>query len=748
VRRAGRSLHLHGREGDAFRVRTTQLRGRGRPSSRAALVAVVGCAVAFATGIGSAPHAGLGAVVYDLLLFNAVPAAAAVSCLRTARRVPEDRIAWRGAAVAFLLSVAGNVLFALTAAALPEPPFPSIADIPWLASYPALYVVAVALVVGRVRHLRPSTWLDGLIGALGITSVAATLFIAPAVQSHDLGALATVANYAYPVADVLLLALLGAVLGVLGLRADKVIVLLCVVLGSKLLGDVLLAAAQAGDGYVIGGPLDLTWMANAVVACVAARAARPSPAAGRAPTPTSRRGWRVVVIPLACNAAALSVLAAEWGEGTLSVGGGCALGCLVASMARTAVTFRETRALDEVSRQASTDELTGLPNRRALLALAEWQLARSGPTALLLLDLDGFKAVNDGLGHAAGDELLRRLGHLLRPALRPCDVLARLGGDEFAVLLPGADAAAAAECAQRLHALVRQPVVLRGSTVRVGASIGVATAPGSARTTTDLLQQADAAMYAAKADRGGVGVHAPEPDGPAPGLLSSDRAGGIRDLPVRFRLLTADDGRPALVETVATASPDGTPDHLHEVLRAVTGWWAGAPVPVRVRLGAGDLTDPRLADRVGAALLRHALPPESLEVCLESGLLQVSTHAVDVLHALRERGIRTAVDGVGFGALTLHARHDLPADRIQLDRTLVAAVATDRRAALVAEHTVSLARALGHTVVAEATSDPAAVILAELGCEVLEDPAPGTAVPAAELATGLRTGTALASAPA
>jgi diguanylate cyclase len=135
-------------------------------------------------------------------------------------------------------------------------------------------------------------------------------------------------------------------------------------------------------------------------------------------------------------------------------------------------------------------------------------------------------------------------------------------------------------------------------------------------------------------------------------------------------------------------------------------------------------------------------------VCLEILVLHASTHAVEVLHALRDRGIRTAVDGVGFGALTLHARHDLPADRIQLDRTLVAAVATDRRAALVAAHTVSLARALGHTVVAEATSDPAAAVLAELGCEVLEDPAPGTAVPAAELATGLRAGTALASTPA
>ena len=133
------------------------------------------------------------------------------------------------------------------------------------------------------------------------------------------------------------------------------------------------------------------------------------------------------------------------------------------------------------------------------------QLVRDGRrAALILLDLDGFKAVNDGLGHRAGDDLLRRLGERLRPALRPGDLLFRLGGDEFAVLLPDATAEAADECARRMHQLVCRPVELDGVSVQVGASLGVAAAPDQATTIDDLLHRADCAMYAAKSTQGGV----------------------------------------------------------------------------------------------------------------------------------------------------------------------------------------------------------------------------------------------------
>ena len=321
------------------------------------------------------------------------------------------------------------------------------------------------------------------------------------MTAQHLDPLGTAANLAYPVADVLILALLGAVPGVLGARIDGTVAAVFMILTSKLIGDLLVAAAQAGDGYQPGGPLDLTWMVNAVLtagAAAAARPRRPGRVIGEAV------GWRALALPLGCTVAALAVLGVEWGDGRLGLGEVCALACVLASLARTILMFSELRSLHEVRRQAVTDHLTGLPNRRALAAEMD-QLVRDGRRAvLILLDLDGFKAVNDGLGHRAGDELLCRLGERLRPALRPGDLLFRLGGDEFAILLPDAPAAAADECARRIHQLVCRPVELDGVPVRVGASLGVAATPDQATTIEDLLHRADRAMYAAKLARGGV----------------------------------------------------------------------------------------------------------------------------------------------------------------------------------------------------------------------------------------------------
>jgi hypothetical protein len=217
----------------------------GQSRTLVGLTAVI--ALGFAVGVPLVPHSPVELVVFDVVLFNAAPLLAAVLCLRAARRVPEERMVWWGAAAACVLNVAGALVYALAIAPLAEEPFPSLADVFWLAAYPAFVVITLALLRSRVARPQASTWLDGLVGALGVTAVAATVFITPAVTSPRLDALATAANLAYPVADVLLLALLGAVLAVLGARIDGVVAVLCVVLTSKLVGDVLLAAAQAGD---------------------------------------------------------------------------------------------------------------------------------------------------------------------------------------------------------------------------------------------------------------------------------------------------------------------------------------------------------------------------------------------------------------------------------------------------------------------------------------------------------------------
>jgi diguanylate cyclase len=696
-----------------------------RPRSRTLVLLTTVIALGFAVGVPLVPHSSGEALVFDVALFNAAPLLAAVLCLRAARRVPEERLVWWGAAAACVLNVAGALVYALAVAPLPEEPFPSVADVFWLAAYPAFFVVTLALLRSRVPRPQASTWLDGLVGALGVTAVAATVFITPAVTAPHLDALATAANLAYPVADVLLLALLGAVPAVLGARVDGVVAVLCVVLTSKLVGDVLLAAAQAGDGYEPGGPLDLTWMANAVLTAAAAAAARPrryGPVAGEAV------GWRALAVPLGCTLAALTVLGLEWGDGRLGVGEVCALACVLVSLARTTLTFHELRSLHEVRRQAATDHLTGLPNRRALAAEMESLARDARRAALILLDLDGFKAVNDGLGHHAGDDLLRRLGDRLRPALRPGDLLFRLGGDEFAVLLPDATAEAADECARRLHDLVCRPVDLDGVPVQVGASLGIAAAPDQATTIDDLLRCADRAMYTAKSARGGVRWFSAADEGdasPAGGRGKPRRSGRT----LVFRPQLTGDGQVVAAAALLQRGRGGRwtaadLTALDGALEAVSSWWAASPVPVELVVSAADLSLPRLPDRVAAALLSAGLPAGAVLLRLDRATLSAAPDEVPtLLAALRSRGIPTVVEAYGSGAVALARFRDLPADRIALDPAVAADVVSDSRASLVVGHTVALARALGSTVHADSVDVHTDAALTRLGCQVLHTPA-------------------------
>ena len=672
-----------------------------RPPALVLVTAVI--ALGFAMGIPLVPHSAAEMVAFDVVLLNAAPLVASVACLRAARRVPGERLVWWGAAVASVLNVVGNLVYALAVAPMPQESFPSVADAFWLASYPALFVVTLALLRSRVSRPRASTWLDGLVGALGVTAVAAAVFITPAVTAQHPDSLATAANLAYPVADVLLLALLGAVPAVLGTRFDGTVAALCAVLTSKLVGDVLVAAAQAGEGYEPGGPLDLTWMVNAVLTAGAAAAARPRRPARIADEPV---GWRALAVPLGCTVAALAVLGVEWGDGRVGLGEVCALACLVASLARTVLMFSELRSLHEVRQQAVTDHLTGLPNRRALAAEMDRLVRDERRAALILLDLDGFKAVNDGLGHRAGDELLRRLGERLRPALRPGDLLFRLGGDEFAVLLPDATADAADDCARRVHHLVCRPVELDGVSVQVGASLGVAAATDQATTIDELLHRADQAMYAAKSSQGGIRwFSAAGDEGPPPG-----ESAGAGDLV--FRPVASKDAR--VVAAVALVRQQGSDQPR-----------------------AADLTVPRVADRAAAALLRAGLPPTALLLRLDRAALTAAPHAVPaLLAALRSRGIATAIDAYGSGAVALARLRDLPVDRIALDPAVAAEVVTDPKASLVVGHTVALARALGSTVHADSVDARTDATLTGLGCEVLH---PGTCpLPADGLGQWLR----------
>ncbi|SDD14749.1 diguanylate cyclase/phosphodiesterase [Geodermatophilus telluris] len=727
----------------------------------------------FATGVGPRPDGEAWALAYDLVLYNAVCLLAAAVCVLAARRNRAERLAWTSLAVAFVLNTVGNLVYTLVIARMTHEPYPSLADFFYLAYFAPLYVALIALIRTRVHRFHASMWLDGGIGALGATAVAVAVLLEPALRLTEGSLAAVVTNLAYPVADVVLLAVLVAVSAILGVRRDPALLLLGAGIVANLVGDIVyLDLATAGD-YVEGGPLDLTWLTGMLLMAVAAhRSDQGAPPAREADTQV---GWRVLAVPLVCNLASLFVLGLGWGDRMSPWAAWAAIGCVLAALARTAVTFREVRTIREVKLEARTDELTGLPNRRALLEAARDVVAAATtarPAALLLLDLDGFKEVNDSLGHGAGDELLRQVGPRLAPVLQPGEVLARLGGDEFAVLLPGTDLETAALRAGVVDGLLREPFPVGGIRLHVGVSIGVSTAPVPADDVQELLRCADVAMYAAKTGRTGVQVYVPDP-----GSDSGDRLRTMEELRTALAedelivhlqpQVAMDDGRPVGVEALLrwqhptrgllspafvlpAAEQAGllrplTDAVLDRSLDAVALWWAEHRVPISVNLSAANVADLDLPAKVAAALDRRGLPAEALTLELvEDTLMADPERGRRVLGELRRLGVRTSIDDYGTGYSSLAYLRHLPADELKLDRSLTADVDRDERAAAIVRHTAALAHDLGLSLVAEGVEDlTTGRRLAELGCDVAQGYAIARPMPVADFVgwlAGARTG--------
>ncbi|WNV75848.1 EAL domain-containing protein [Geodermatophilus sp. DSM 44513] len=406
--------------------------------------------------------------------------------------------------------------------------------------------------------------------------------------------------------------------------------------------------------------------------------------------------------------------------------------------------------------EARHDPLTGLGNRtllrqEALTVLDPPRRARaaSGPlTALLLLDLDGFKTVNDTLGHAVGDLLLVEVAGALRAAVRPTDVVTRLGGDEFAVLLRdlGSDAAAERVAGQVARALHR-PFTVGEVTLEVGVSVGLALSPDHGTTLVDLLRRADVAMYQAKRDGGGVRRYDPvtDPhDQDQLDLLAQLRTAIDTDqLRLHFQPVVAlRTGRPVRLEALVrwqhperglllpaaflpqaertALMPPLTDWVLREALRRCAGWRAaGADVGVAVNVTPGTLLETDLAARLGELLAAEGLPGSALEVeVTETAMTVDPERAAATLRALRAMGICVAVDDFGAGYTSLWLLKTLPVDRLKIDRGFVTHLLDSPADEAVTRSVVQLGHDLGLVVVAEGV-ETAEVRrrLVELGCD-------------------------------
>ena len=222
----------------------------------------------------------------------------------------------------------------------------------------------------------------------------------------------------------------------------------------------------------------------------------------------------MLVPPLLFAVAALGLLVYAGIEHVAPVAVALAGAAVLVAMARAAFTVREIRGFHEARRQAATDELTGLPNRREFSSQLRAHLARAGeadePLALLIIDIDRFKELNDALGHHAGDAVLAQIGPRLRSVLRTDDIVARLGGDEFAVLLPGTRSAE--EIADRIAQAFDHRFPVEAIDVQIGASVGIAVFPQHGHDAGTLMRHADVAMYQAKTSHSGQAFYAHEED--------------------------------------------------------------------------------------------------------------------------------------------------------------------------------------------------------------------------------------------
>jgi diguanylate cyclase (GGDEF)-like protein len=430
-----------------------------------------------------------------------------------------------------------------------------------------------------------------------------------------------------------------------------------------------------------------------------------------------------------------------------------ATGTLLAVVVRTALTFREVRSLAESRRQAHTDDLTGLGNRRLLYRRLETILARRADgraVALLIVDLDRFKEINDALGHHLGDQLLQQIGPRLAAQLRNGDLLTRVGGDEFAVLLAETDAASATGVAQRLLGALEEPFDLDGVALHVDASVGLALCPEHADTATTLLQRADVAMYQAKAGHHGWQAYAFGGQEQA-----RDRLQTIEDLRAaldgdqlvvhyqpkidpRTRKVM---GVEALVRWAHPAHGLLYPDRflplaeqtglmrqltlvvLQTALRQGQAWRGeGLDLSVAVNLSVANLLDAHLARQVGDLLAGLGLPARALELELtEDTLMADPVRSKQVLADLRALGLRLAVDDYGTGYSSLAYLQELAVDELKLDKSFVMRMTEDAGAAAIVRTTVDLAHSLGLTMVAEGVENEAALAeLARLGCDLAQ----------------------------
>ena len=645
----------------------------------------------------------------------------------------------------------GDVLWSAETLGGGNPPTPSPADLFYLLFYPLAWLAIILLMRIEVRRLPLTAWLDGIMTGLGAAAIVAA-FAFDTISSGVSGPPLTVATLlAYPIGDLILLAMVVGALAMLPTWRNAMWLILALGCALDAVGDTVYLFQTSANTYQVGTILDVTWPAAIFLISLA----------------MWQRSTNSIRSALIRPRFVLPVIGASCGlivlfRGSLNHVGRLALVLagitLLVVVGRLLLSFRDLTTLNESrQRQALTDELTGLGNRRYLMGVLEdffGDVAEVDPherLALLLIDLNHFKEINDSFGHPVGDQILTRLGPRIRGILRSSDVLARLGGDEFGVVLTDADVDYASTVAERITSQLEESFQLDVASLYLSASIGIAVAPDHAQTSAELFRCADVAMYRAKVARRPFDVYEHAADD---GLSRMQRIHQLRQaiehrtLELRFQpqfdlrtgeipaveaLLRWPHPELGLIrptEFLPLAEEAGlikplTDLVLDSALAECARWHAaGHAVAVSVNLSTTSLLDVELPNRIRFLLARNRLAAEALILEItETTLMADRLRARQVVQRLHDLGLTVSIDDFGTGFSSLAYVSDLAVGELKIDRELIRGIASadNQKGAAVVRATIELGHSLGLRVVAEGVEDADTYeALISLGCDLAQ----------------------------
>jgi diguanylate cyclase (GGDEF)-like protein len=664
-------------------------------------------------GLGSAHADSLFAQWFQPAEFFGCGVAVLIRAPRTNPRAP-----WFLIGTGLVLYAGGNLYFNFAVDQGTTPGFPSAADALWLCLYP-LSFTAIALLVGRrFTNVGAGVWLEGVIcGAVAAALVAAFVFD-PVFDVTVANGAASIARLAYPVGDLLGVGVVIVVWGIGGRRLDPFWALLGAGFALLAVGDSFYVVQAARGEWVPGNALDYPYALATMAIAAAAWTARPHERRVSAATESTR-----LVLPVACGLSALALAIAAVFVGINPLATALALLTLLAVVLRLGFTLRRVNSQSlELAALAAADPLTGLANHRTVHDRLDRELRRARalgwPLAVIALDIDHFKAINDTYGHTHGDAALQAIARVLEAQARGDEMVGRIGGEEFVLILPATSGADGYATAERCRAALAE-LSVQGASAGVACSAGVASYPDDADGATRLLELADGALYWAK---------------------RSGRAQTRRYDPNQVVLLSSAEQR-AQVQAVLDA-PDALTPVFQPIVEIATGRVAGYEAltrfldvePVRSpdvwfaqarRCGLGPRLEARAIevalrapDRPAGTFLSLNVSPAALlspevaavlpatldDIVIELTEDEVfsSGSAFDArLAELRERGARIAVDDAGAGYAGLQQLVRIKPEILKLDRSLITGVDQDESKAALLEALARFASTTGAAVCGE-----------------------------------------------